>query len=363
MANNRQLLILDSIIFDLQRAGGISRYWLNLVLGLAQQRSAEPVHLSIDRQTENPFGRTLLGKVEDIPAVIVHQRRENRLTRYFPPRLWAFPAGGLFHSSYYRFGPAKRANVVTVHDFTYEKYIGGLPAMVHKWQKSRALFHSAQIICISESTRRDLLEHHPQLDPSRTHVIHHGIEAVFHGHQAMPHVIPDPYVIFVGERYQYKNFRSVALALATLPGLKLVAVGKPFSTEEREWLSGVIPGRFEVRSKVSDEDLAFLYRNAFALAYPSSYEGFGMPVIEAMACGCPVVALNASSIPEIAGNAALLLREASAESISSALNEFRNIAYREEMIASGLLRAQQFTWNSAVEQHLAVYELALSRPL
>lgn len=353
-------LILDSVIFDLQRTGGISRYWYNLVDGLLKLGAAERLDLLIDTETANLWGSKLLesNSVND-SRVVIRPVRANGLSRYLSPTIRPDRAmrPTIFHSSYYR-AHAASTNIVTVHDFIYEKKVGGLRAAVHSWQKRSALARAAQIICISAATQKDLFEIYPALDSNNVHVIHHGIEPVFSRGEANGGNSAE--VLFVGERGGYKNFPMLVDALRT-SDLKLCIVGRSLSTTERTLLESALPGRFRLVSGVRDEQLAEIYRSAFALVYPSTYEGFGMPLLEAMACGCPVIAMSCSSIPEVAGNAAILLHDFSARALSDALNGLQhNRELRMRLRELGCARASHFSWDRCVREHLAVYERALA---
>ena len=163
-------LILDNVAFALQRAGGISVYWYELLRRLNRDGRAMRM-VEHPRALDNIFRRQL----DPEPAVILRERRLPLwLSRYLP-----YPAGDasrpLCHSSYYRRPQAADAvEVVTVYDFTYERFRQGVARRVHSWQKAAAIRAAHGVICISESTRRDLLERYPDVPPDRVRVIHLG---------------------------------------------------------------------------------------------------------------------------------------------------------------------------------------------
>jgi mannosyltransferase len=160
------------------------------------------------------------------------------------------------------------------------------------------------------------------------------------------------YLLFVGRRDEYKNFWCVPRLSGAL-NLHLVIAG--LTAVERARLDSELPGRYDVRPHVDDADLVDLYRDAFALAYPSRYEGFGLPVLEAMACGCPVVAFRASSIPEVAGNGALLLDEVTPDSLVAALHSIESGQSRESLVRRGIEQSRRFSWAHAAAHYDEVY--------
>jgi mannosyltransferase len=161
--------------------------------------------------------------------------------------------------------------------------------------------------------------------------------------------------LFVGRRDAYKNFWQVVESVKQFDNVMLTVVGPPLSAEERGRLDDEINGRYDVRSHVDDQTLVDLYHDAFALVYPSRYEGFGLPVVEAMACGCPVIALRASSIPEVAGEGAMLVDDSAPELLVATLEQLKDLDTREALVRRGLLQAAQFSWATAAAEYLALY--------
>jgi mannosyltransferase len=304
-------LLLDSTIFDLQPDGGISRYWYELVSNLAARYADWDMTLYADPNTRNQVGRKLIEATKHRSNVRLHGYSPTQIGRFFGPRLTGDYARSIWHSSYYRVPTGRAiASVCTVHDFTYERYFSGTFAWLHNLKKRRAILRANELICVSEATRRDLLGRFPQIDVSRCHVIHHGLSAPFTS-ERVPRLGPSvgtPYVLFVGSRVSYKNFPLAVRAIEAIPDHELVIVGGgKLSQEELAMLRQHLPGRHRVLEAPNDETLRQLYEEATALAYPSRWEGFGLPVLEAMACGCPVIAMDMSSIPEVVADAGLLL--------------------------------------------------------
>lgn len=342
---------LDSIIFGLQRFGGISTYWHQLL----QHWDRDFGH---DCEVILPepviSGLQLAPELARLP--VVRDPRNIRFARY----LSASPTTcAIQHSSYYR-PPASRrtASVMTVYDFIYERYRSGLARQVHGFQKSRALHRADVILSISHSTRSDLLERYPRIDPSRvvvTHLAHDAevfrpMEAKAERDAALAHQ-----VLFVGQRAGYKQFTLAVEALRNLPDLSLLIVGPPLTAEEEQTLQSVLPGRWSLRDGVHNEALRQLYAQCFALIYPSDYEGFGLPVLEAMACGAPVVCSHVSSIPEVGGDAALYADQQRGEAYAERLAALFDTDFNSDIRRKSLANAEKFSWKRCFAETAEVY--------
>ena len=347
-----KLLTIDAIVYSLQRHGGITVYFNELL----QRAAAHGVSCrTVVYDGASDHAASLPGHLEK------RNRRFGERYRHCP----VSADSSLFHSSYYRLPNRPIPTVTTVHDFTYERFVNGPRRWLHSWQKFEAIRKSQAIICISENTRADLLHFLPEVPPERLHVIHNGVGESFFPLESKPDSTKDrPFVLFVGARGGYKHFTLVVEALARLPDLGLVCVGGgPLSVDEYSFVNQHLQGRFQHRSGVSDQTLNKLYNQAYCLVYPSAYEGFGIPVLEAMRAGCPVVAFNGSSIPEVAGDAALLLDQLSADALTDVLVKLENVDQRALLRQKGLNRAQSFSWQRTFEQTRRVYELVNGKTL
>jgi len=219
-----------------------------------------------------------------------------------------------------------------------------------------------QFIATSHNTRRDLLAHY-RVPGDRVEVVYEGVDEKFR-----PAPVPKRDILCVGTLEPRKSFRAVIEVFVELVARfgiseNLVVVGKP-GWYFRDLFR--VPSGYEHRIRfagyVSEEELIRLYQRAKLFVYPSFYEGFGLPVLEAMACGCPVVTSNVSSLPEVAGDAAILVNPKDKAQLLQAMYRVLNDPeLRDRMARAGLARAAQFSWNRCAEMTLEVYEKAVCR--
>jgi mannosyltransferase len=354
-------ILYDNIIFSLQKSGGISVVWSEMIKRFLRQKDINIKFLEADNKENNIFRKEL-----NIPANQIIELKYPFLyiQRYINPSI-NIKGPFIFHSSYYRVCKNKHTiNITTVHDFTYEYFIKGSKKKIHCLQKYQAIRNSDYIICISENTKKDLLQFLPDVDENKIVVIPNGISEDYR-------IIPqakfsknmpfkkNEYLLFVGSRDTYKNFNLVLEAIAASK-FKLVIVGKPLNDEEKNMIvkKKVSPNSYRCLDNISNQDLNLLYNNAFALLYPSSYEGFGIPVLEAQKAGCPVIAYNGSSIPEIIGDTPLLLNDLSVEAILSKLDIIHDNRQREYIIKKGIENASKYTWENTFNKVLSLYKKA-----
>jgi len=349
------IIYLDSIIFELQTAGGISSYWYELVSRFIQ--SEHKVFLIKGGSWKrNILGREFNSEIEhlsfEIPIPLF-------LRRYLSPKC-RMSDEALFHSSYYR-TPTKSlvTSVVTVHDFVYEYYRSGLPKIIHSFQKRRAIKKARGIICVSKNTKRDLLKLYPELRKKKIVVIYNGISDKFFpikGLKENKNRSPSKSILYVGSRLKYKNFKLAVETVKQLPEFELVVVGGgDLKKDEKRLLEKALAGRYRFMGYVSSSYLNTLYNLSFCLLYPSGYEGFGIPIGEAMKAGCPVVTAKSSAIPEVCGEAGIMINSISPEAFASAIMSLKNREYRKFIIEKGLKQAEKFSWDKCFQETLKFY--------
>ena len=337
------MLIIDGIVFSLQKQGGISVYFNNLIKFLEKQ--LEYVTLLIEEPS--------LQNTRNIGGVLDVARRPARLLERY--RFCRVPVdASVFHSSYYRL-PSQSGlpTVVTVHDFIYERYQRGPRQWVHTAQKNAAIRAAQAVICISESTKQDLLEFVGETAGQKIHVIHNGVDDVFKNLSLEPSVTP--FVLFVGQRAGYKNFNIALAAMMFLPELELQCVGGgPIRPDELTNVPDSVAKRVRHLGFVSDEELNVLYNRALCLVYPSSYEGFGIPIVEAMRAGCPVVSIDCKAVLEVGRDALTVVPDSDPRAMADAILQTVSSG-RQSLIHKGLAVAQGYSWDATHRQTLEVY--------
>ena len=252
--------------------------------------------------------------------------------------------------------------VVTVHDLSFERdssMMGLRDRLIFKTVVPRSARRAARVLAVSELTKRDLIELY-DIPAEKIVVTPNGVDPAFTPEGSSPN--GEPYALFVGALQPRKDARAAIEALALLGdgAPRLVVVGKDHGGRidaERAVEQNGLAGRVEFRGHVPQEELASLYRGAACLVFPSRYEGFGLPVVEAMASGTPVVATTAGALPEVAGGAAILVEERNPVALAGGIE--RAIADRERLVAAGLERARQFTWAETARRTLEVYRSLL----
>lgn len=347
------IIALDGIIFGLQQHGGISNYWARLLDAYASNTEVAP-KLILPRDI-----RFRGFKDEWVNHFAVHQESTSpRVSRYLPVR----GSGGceVFHTSYYRTPAVKtRRYVVTAYDFMYERYRKGPARWVHTLQKRRSLERADVISCISAFTRNDVLEFFPHIDPARLQVVPLGVDTdTFYPDRKEEDTDLAHTALFVGMRGGYKRFDLAMEAVrASRSPLTLGIVGPALSDRERAQLDAALGDRWQYFGAVSAARLRELFSSAYALLFPSDCEGFGLPVLEAMACHCPVVAANRASLPEVGGDAALYAPEQRADDFAEALDSLDNGNLRQSLILSGDARVSQFSWADTCRKTQELYQL------
>ena len=351
-------IILDNIIFSLQKSGGISVYWYELVNRFINIK--QDITFSFIEESEDK-GNIFRSNLEINSNILLYNyNSKKKMSRYREVDLDIKQNTFIFHSSYYRTlnKKVKKNNsvkeVVTVHDFTYEHFSTGLKKWVSIYQKKKAIKAADAVICISENTKKDLLFFYPQFSDKNIIVIHNGVSQDYF---RIPNIITSisdtPFFLFVGSRADYKNFYFTVEAVAQTNDFCLKIVGGGVSPKELILLNSLIKGRWEILIDLDNEKLNVLYNTAFALIYPSFYEGFGIPLVEAMKAGCPFIAFNGSSIPEVVGSAGILIDELEIKKFNDAVLKIKR--EREEIIKIGINQAENFSWEKCYQQTLEVY--------
>jgi len=256
--------------------------------------------------------------------------------------------------------------VSTVHDMIHERFSNWFSQNDDTARRKRAtVSRASHVICISENTRRDLIELYA-VDPNKVSVVYLGYEmldaGVDSGGVSLALSKFAPYILYVGDRGGYKNCEALLRAYAGSAWLRenfrvVCFGGGLFRADELELIRelSIKPGRIEQVSG-GDDVLAGYYRNAAAFVYPSLYEGFGIPPLEAMALGCPVICSNTSSIPEVVGDAGESFDPGQVESIRASIeNVLQSSERRAELIRKGSRKCAEYSWDRCASETLKIY--------
>ena len=273
----------------------------------------------------------------------------------------------LFHPTYYH--PyfldliGDNPYVITVHDMIHEKFTEYVTdADVTIGHKKEVITKANRIIAISENTKKDIIDIF-HIDPNK-------IDVIYHSTSMKPHTgknrlqLPENYILFVGDRTPYKNFDRFMEAFSQLrkkdPSLYAVYTGSRLNKEGQQKLKDLGVLEYTLHIKASDKALSELYSRALLFVYPSLYEGFGIPILEAYACHCPVALSNTSCFPEIAGEAAVYFDPYSVDSMAEAIGQvIYNASKRNELIHLGDKRLERYSWEEAAKKTEETYRKAL----
>jgi len=254
----------------------------------------------------------------------------------------------------------KKPFVITIHDMIHEKFPNYFANDQETARCKKELAYKCNhIIAVSENTKKDILYFYKDIKPEKISVIYHGnsLRKVDENYSKAEYL--NNYLLFIGDRIYYKNFELFITAVCKIlieHDLYLICTGKNFSSEEiKLFENNKISDRVK-HNYVSDNKLYSLYQNAIAFIFPSLYEGFGIPVLESFAAGCPAILSNASSLPEVGGDAALYFDPNSRDDMNSAIEKVvTNSFLRDELILKGKKRLKLFDWENAALRTANVY--------
>ncbi|MEA5497580.1 methyltransferase domain-containing protein [Limnoraphis robusta] len=347
---NHSKIVIDGVFFQMYKTG-IARVWRSLLEEWAKNGFSQNI-VVLDR----------VGTVPKIPGIFyrtlpAYDYNQTEADREMLQQVCDEEGADLFISTYYT-TPISTPSVFMAYDMIPE--VLGADFNEPMWrEKHHAIRHASAYVSISENTASDLVKCFSGISPEQVTVAQCGVSPVFSlNSQAninqfkMKYGITKPYFILVGAGSNYKNAGLFFQAFAQLyskQGFEIVCTGGSslwLSAEYRQFTSGCVVHPLQL----SDEELSIAYSGATALVYPSLYEGFGMPVAEAMACGCPVITCYNSSIPEVAGEAAIYVNETDVNAMANALCQVQKPEVRRQLIETGLQQVQKFTWSKMADK-------------
>ncbi|GAB3505994.1 hypothetical protein GCM10027341_38450 [Spirosoma knui] len=364
------VLLFDHQTFSLQNYGGISRYFKELIVGINESTFNHEAKLAI-KYSNNAYlspewAKPFLSGIEfpkknNLLYLINKQSSLNQL------RKGTFD---ILHPTYY--DPyfldyvKHKPYVITVLDMIHEKFSTVYKELAHDkkmvhWKKS-VIVNATKLIAISENTKRDIIDIYG-ISPEKIQVIHLANSLLVNNAEQDDTSLNTgcPYLLFVGNRGFYKNFNQLITAIAPLlkrHDINLIcAGGGAFTKNELELITDLgVTSRVQ-QQPINDRKLVSLYKHAIAFIFPSLYEGFGIPVLEAFACGCPNVLTDSSSLPEVGGDAALYMDSTDNDSISNAIEKIlTDSSLRASLIAKGNERLKHFSWTRTVEETIGLYQ-------
>ncbi|QDK83086.1 glycosyltransferase family 4 protein [Spirosoma sp. KCTC 42546] len=367
-------IFFDHQTFSRHNFGGIPRYFAELISGI-NTHSAHQAYLSILFSNTVHLDEVGIKASKFFPKIHTPGKKHilygaNTLNSLAQLQSRPFD---IFHATYYHpyFAPYLKGKpfVVTFFDMIHELFANQFPELGYDQrlmnQKKKMAKLASRVIAISESTKNDIVEL-LNIDPNKVDVVYLG--------SSLPTIFPKldyisqdvPYILFVGKRDYYKNFMTFLKAIC--PVLKrykvklICAGGGPFIKEEINLAHSLNIGELlEYRSIINDYELQALYQNAIAFAFPSLYEGFGIPILEAFASGCPCVVSDRSSLPEVAGNAALYIDPTDGDSMANGIEKIiLDDEVRTNLVLNGYKRLTQFSWQETVKNTINVYEHCLA---
>jgi glycosyltransferase involved in cell wall biosynthesis len=334
---------------------GTETYSCHLLRALAEIEPTDPIRVYLNSERPNlELPPSFVYTPIPFPRFWTHARLSWEVFRR-PPGVLFIPAHvvPLWHPR----------TVVTIHDLGYIHEPESHPASQRRmldWTTRWSCRAATKIIAISEATKSDLVQHY-RIKEEKIRVVHHGVsdsiqrtsDADNFGVRAK-YALPARYVLFVGTVQPRKNIARIVAAMKSVEAAgfphKLVVAGKPGWLSDRVERDLAETGRPELIQRIGyvpDVDVPALYSGADAFCFPSMYEGFGLPILEAMACGTPVVTSTRGSLPEIAGDAALLVDPTSVDEIGQALvRVLSDTDLRIRLITAGQVRARQFSWRA-----------------
>ncbi|MEO6849187.1 MAG: glycosyltransferase family 1 protein [Mucilaginibacter sp.] len=357
-------ILFDHQAFSMQRVGGISRYFANIQKHLSQYTS-----LSFDRGvlfTNNAY-------IEEEKFPLPHwllepwykrDKKIYKLNKKYAEYCLNSKGYDIFHPTYYDpyfLKIVKKPFVLTVHDFIHELFPEYFPDTDGTVHNKRLLIEKAShFIAISESTKNDLQQIY-KIPDSKISMIYHGFDNISLPENAGASTPWSNYLLFVGDRWTYKNFfrwlQAVAPLLIKYDINAVCAGGRPFSSAEMEFIE-----RLGIRNKItqtraSENELRALYRHTLLFIYPSLYEGFGLPILEAFANNCPVAVSDTSCFKEVGGDAVLYFDPNSVESMRSVIEGFLTDSDKAgELRAAGTTRLAKFSMQKCMDQTVKVYQ-------
>lgn len=351
-------ILYDYQAFEMQKFGGISRYFANLYKSIPLQ-SGFSTKISVVASNNYYFNELDIKK--HFHFLTRFPNRSENVNKNYSRFCISKDNFDIFHPTYYHpyfLKKLKKPFVLTVHDFTHEKYPAFFQSNDPTIERKQRLIEKAdKIIAISNATKNDLLLYYPHINPNKVEVVHHGHFSIINN-DTLDIKLPDNYILYVGDRRGYKNFFTLidALTEIKLKDITLVCTGSELTTIEKSYINFKKVQNRVVQMRVSDKQLYHIYQKAKLFIYPSLYEGFGLPILEAFECKCPTLLSDIDCFQEVATNNALYFNPISVHDITEKINyALDNLNLMKQFADGGYKRLSLFTPENNVKNTLAIY--------
>lgn len=365
-------VLYDHQIFSIQRYGGASKYFCELLKRIPREYWDTTTLFSCNEYIKSA---KLFSYFDFAPNHYFKGKAflMNNLNKIYSRYRLKNDKYDIFHQTYFGNYCLKaiggKRMVTTFHDINHfkyaEQYPGNLLINIKKIKilQKKSIDRADKIIAVSHNTKKDLIDLW-DINSEKIVVIHHGVDNKKIENLDTKRIVPNPFVLFVGLRDGFKNFdrfvKAFSIVSESNPDLMLICTGRKFSNEEIKKLTRLKIIERTEQISADERTMAMLYRDAFLFVYPSLNEGFGMPILEAMLYGCPVILSNTGSFPEIAGDSGLYFDPYQVEDIAEKIKlVLESEKMREEKINSGFDRLKHFSWEKTAQEHLKVYQSLL----
>ena len=361
-------ILYDYQIFEMQKYGGISRYFVELA---QHYNDEEDINVSIAAKiTNNEYlvNSHIKNNLVLHSKYVIKKRHyiESKVNRVYLRHAFSMRKIDVFHPTYYDPYFLKYIGeipfVLTIYDMIHEKFSEMFSPNDRTSQNKKLLAEKAsKIIAISESTKQDIIDI-LGIDEAKIDVVYLGSSLPLASNTITIDSCPSKYILFVGNRTIYKNFNRFIKAIAPLlhedKELHVVcAGGGKFHEDEEQLLSQLEITKRVHQFNIDDTTLTTFYSEAIMFVFPSMYEGFGIPILEAFECNCPLVCSNISSLPEVAGDAAVYFNPMDESSILTAVRTvFEDSQLQKKLVDAGQERLKLFSWKKTAEETKKVYK-------
>lgn len=367
-------ILLDPQIFINQRYGGISRYYTEVFSRLSTNNDIMFPAYSVQNIYFNESNLVTCRQKAYFFYIRVLSKFRIRRIEKTNDRNFVFFKNKVLRQQFDLFVP-------TYYDSYFINYIGSKPFVLTVYDMIHELFpeffindkmvvpnkkylmeKATRIIAVSENTKKDIIKIYPHIDSSKIDVVYHGCSIKVNKIESKS--LPKKYILFVGTRSSYKNFiflvHSITALLKNDNDLYLIcAGGGDFNSIEKELISKLGLESQIIQKYFNEDELGYFYNRARCFVFPSMYEGFGIPVLESMTCGCPVVLGKHSSFLEVAGDAGVYYELNSSEDLKNKVDALiQSETLRNKFSLKGLEQVKKFSWEKAASECLSVYKKA-----